>query len=146
MKPLNLCLIILTIISFPAIASAHFVNVEEAPEKFIHQVKSNSQLTKDEPESEVVPETDRLESEKKNEISEDSSGEKPEPEIKDEDLEENSDSEEKEKVKKPTPEEIARLKKLAEADKLYLAGDKKAAVKLYRQAKPLWEIEKQESS
>lgn len=120
MKPLNLCLIILNIIAFPAIASAELPKnvIAHAPEKLIHQIKSNSQLTEAEPE----------------------------PEIKDEDQEENSDSEEKEKVKKPTPEEIARLEKLAAADKLYLAGDKKAAVKLYRQAKPPWAIEKQESA
>lgn len=45
------------------------------------------------------------------------------------------------KEKKPTPEEIARLEKLALADQLYLAGDKAAAVKLYREAKEVWEIE-----
>jgi predicted Zn-dependent protease len=35
-----------------------------------------------------------------------------------------------------TPEEIARQKKLAEGDRLYQAGDKAAAEKLYREAKP----------
>ena len=122
MKPLNLCLIILNIISFPAIALAEAplsVNAKvDAPEKLIAHVNLNSQLSEAESE----------------------------PEIKDEDIEENSDSEEKEKVEKPTPEEIARLEKLAAADKLYLAGNKKAAVKLYRQAKPLWPIEQQKSA
>jgi len=121
MKSLNLCLIILNIISFPTIASAEValnVNAKvDASEKLISHVNFNSQVSEDESE----------------------------PEIKDEDTEENSDSEEKEKVKKPTPEEIARLEKLAAGDKLYLAGDKKAAVKLYRQAKLPWTIEKQES-
>ncbi|MEO1339879.1 MAG: M48 family metallopeptidase [Cyanobacteria bacterium J06635_13] len=42
---------------------------------------------------------------------------------------------------KPSPEEIARLEKLAIADQLYLGGDKIAAVELYREAKPIWEIE-----
>lgn len=52
-----------------------------------------------------------------------------------------SESEEQEEAKKPTPEEIARLEKLALADQLYLAGDKTAAVELYRQAKEIWKIE-----
>lgn len=157
MKPLNLCLVILNIISFPTLASAHLPeNVEvDTPEKLINLIHSNSNLVKDESETEIIPKTDTIEPDKKIENSEenpaadktteDLSVEEPEPEIKDEDLEENSDSEEKEQVKKPTPEEIARLEKLAAADKLYLAGDKKAAVKLYRQAKPPWAIEKQES-
>jgi len=154
MKSLNLCLIILNIISFPALATAESslnINIKvNAPEKLISHVNLNSPLTEDKPEPEKNSETDKVDSEKKIENVEknsaDSSREEPESEIKDEDIEENSDSEEKEKVKKPTPEEIARLEKLAAADKLYLAGDKKAAVKLYRQAKPLWPIEKQEST
>ncbi len=52
-----------------------------------------------------------------------------------------SEKETEAKAKKPTPEEIARLEKLALADQLYLAGDKAAAVQLYRQAKEAWEIE-----
>ena len=44
-------------------------------------------------------------------------------------------------AKKPTPEEIARLEKLMLADQLYLAGDKTAAIKLYREAKEAWSIE-----
>ncbi|MEM7761171.1 MAG: M48 family metalloprotease [Cyanobacteria bacterium P01_A01_bin.40] len=42
---------------------------------------------------------------------------------------------------KTTPEEIARLEKLALADQLYLAGDKTAAVKLYREVKEVWSRE-----
>ncbi|MEO1005039.1 MAG: M48 family metalloprotease [Cyanobacteria bacterium J06638_38] len=42
---------------------------------------------------------------------------------------------------KTTLEEIARLEKLALADQLYLAGDKTAAVKLYREAKEVWSRE-----
>ncbi|MEM6612655.1 MAG: M48 family metallopeptidase [Cyanobacteria bacterium P01_C01_bin.72] len=44
-------------------------------------------------------------------------------------------------IEQPSPEEIARLEKLAIADQLYLAGDKVTAVQLYREAKPIWEIE-----
>ena len=44
-------------------------------------------------------------------------------------------------VEQPSPEEKARLEKLAIADQLYLAGDKATAVQLYREAKPIWEIE-----
>ena len=49
----------------------------------------------------------------------------------------------KEKADEPTPEEIARLKSLATADLLYLSGYKGEAKKLYRQAKDVWELEKQ---
>ncbi|MEC4818025.1 MAG: M48 family metallopeptidase [Scytonema sp. PMC 1069.18] len=51
--------------------------------------------------------------------------------------EETTDSKKQDSVEEPapTPEEIARRKKLIEADKLYLAGDKAAAEKLYREAK-----------
>ncbi len=46
-------------------------------------------------------------------------------------------------AQKPTPEEIARLEKLTLADQLYLEGDKTAAIKLYREAKEVWEIEQE---
>jgi beta-barrel assembly-enhancing protease len=49
------------------------------------------------------------------------------------------------KTKKPTPEEIARLAKLAIADQLYLGGDQAGAVKLYRETKPEWQLEKPQS-
>jgi predicted Zn-dependent protease len=39
-------------------------------------------------------------------------------------------------VKPPTPEELQRLSQLTEADRLYNAGDKPAAIALYRQLKP----------
>jgi predicted Zn-dependent protease len=42
---------------------------------------------------------------------------------------------------KPTPEEIARQAKLAQADRLYLAGKKAAAAKLYQQVKQPWNLE-----
>ncbi|MEO1671237.1 MAG: M48 family metallopeptidase [Cyanobacteria bacterium J06631_2] len=55
--------------------------------------------------------------------------------------EENLDAEEELEAEKPSPEEIARLKKLAIADQLYLGGDKVTAVALYREAKRTWKIE-----
>ena len=60
----------------------------------------------------------------------------------------NSESAAKDKEKKPepTPEEIARLEKLALADRLYLAGDKAAAIKLYREAKKPWKIEQESAT
>ena len=61
--------------------------------------------------------------------------------------EESAESENKQdseaEAQKPTPEEIARLEKLTLADQLYLRGDKTAAVKLYREAKEVWEIERE---
>jgi predicted Zn-dependent protease len=41
----------------------------------------------------------------------------------------------KDSDREPTPEEKARLEKLSQGDRLYLAGDKQAAIKLYREAK-----------
>jgi len=53
-----------------------------------------------------------------------------------------SESETAEQEKpEPTPEEIARQQKFAEADRLYLAGNKVAAAKLYREVKQPWDIE-----
>ena len=66
-----------------------------------------------------------------------------------EDTENESDedeSDEESEAEKPTPEEIARLEKLAIADQLYLGGDKAAAVKLYREAKPVWSAERQHTT
>ncbi len=51
------------------------------------------------------------------------------------------DEEEDKALKEPTPEEMARLKQLATADHLYLAGEKIAAARLYREVKETWEIE-----
>ncbi len=51
------------------------------------------------------------------------------------------DAEQEEELKKLTPEEMARLKQLATADQLYLAGEKIAAARLYRQVKKPWKIE-----
>ncbi|MGF1539734.1 MAG: M48 family metalloprotease [Pleurocapsa sp.] len=55
--------------------------------------------------------------------------------------EEDTEDEEDGEVNRLTPEKMARLKQLATADQLYLAGEKIAATRLYRQVKPAWEIE-----
>lgn len=47
------------------------------------------------------------------------------------------------KANEPTPEKIARLKQLATADRLYLSGYKAEAKKLYRQAKEVWDIQRE---
>jgi beta-barrel assembly-enhancing protease len=55
---------------------------------------------------------------------------------------------EEDAAKKPTPEEIAqseKLAKLAIADQLYLGGDKATAIRLYREAKPPWQIEQRKN-
>ena len=50
-----------------------------------------------------------------------------------------TDKEEAEKeIKCPTAEEVTRYLRFAEADRLYLAGDKVAAVKIYRNLKESW--------
>ena len=56
--------------------------------------------------------------------------------------EEESAKVEEEKEAQPTPEEIARQQKFIEADRFYLAGNKIAAAKIYRQLKKPWDIEK----
>ena len=56
-------------------------------------------------------------------------------------VEEEEEEKEEEEVKEPSPEEMARLKQLATADHLYLAGEKIAAARLYREAKETWKIE-----
>ncbi len=57
----------------------------------------------------------------------------------------NSDVEEKsetaEAIECPTAEEITRYRKFAEADRLYLAGDKVAAAQIYRDLKEPWDKE-----
>jgi beta-barrel assembly-enhancing protease len=73
-----------------------------------------------------------------------SSAESPNPQQTQEDLSEQEDSGEV-KTKKPTPAETARLAKLAIADQLYLGGDKAGAIKLYREAKPGWQLKEPQS-
>ncbi|MEL6930033.1 MAG: M48 family metalloprotease, partial [Cyanobacteria bacterium J06600_6] len=66
-------------------------------------------------------------------------------EEQDQDNDEGGDEEHnsEQEVNQPTPEEIARLEKIAIADQLYLGGDRATARKLYQEAKTLWKIEQQ---
>ena len=77
-----------------------------------------------------------LESEEATEESDDDLEESNQPEIEAGESEEAAED-------MPTPEEAARLEKIAIADQLYLGGDKAAAVRLYREAKPAWKLERQ---
>ena len=127
MKFLNLCLIILNFV-VPTATLAKSPTVDNGSEQSIV-----SQLDVEE-ESQSNPSKD----------SEDEENSEPQAESKPEEIKtrtEEDGSEEKERVEEPTPEEIARLEKLARADRLYLAGDKAAAAELYREAKEAWDIE-----
>ena len=96
-------------------------------------------LEDQETEVEVDSEQESKEEERENTIEHKKDSESESKKEADSQSENEADS--KAKEKKPTPEEIARLEKLALADQLYLAGDKAGAVKLYREAKEVWEIE-----
>lgn len=129
MKSLNSCLIILNILFFSTVASADTtINVERGFSDRIAQLDTEERETT---ESEVEkPESEEIETETTSEETE------TEP----------TEDESEEKVEEPTPEELARLEKLAQADRLYKAGDKAAAVKLYREAKEIWEIERKKTA
>jgi Zn-dependent protease with chaperone function len=125
MKSINLVLIILSIFSSPGIVLAQ------------SSFQTDNLLIAQEREKEDYE--DREEEIENNEEDEE---EVEEDENNEEDEEEVDDEEQEKKVRQPTPEELARLEKLAAADRLYLAGEKLAAFKLYREAKPVWETEK----
>ena len=155
MKTLNLYLIILNILIFPTITLAdsatdskinqantiNLVKSESNDPKTPVKDTSTEDLKKPEPQQQTSTEDAEIDK-----TEADTSAEKSEPETTNRDRSPEDESEAKDKVKKPTPEEIARLKKLAAADKLYLAGNKAAAVKLYRQAKEVWLIEKERAT
>ena len=119
MKYLNFCLIILGLF-FPSIALA------SNPKEYRIERPQISQLDAS------ITAAAQLEAE--NTETEE------EPERKESDAE-SEESEDEEQAEEPTPEELARLEKLAAADKLYQSGDRAEAVKLYRSAKPTWDIE-----
>jgi len=116
MKLISLCLISLNAFTFPTIAFA-----ESFSEK---DTRDTTYL--------IAHVEDKAEQEEDSKLEETESDES-----------EDDESAEKEKVDEPTPEEIARLKKLATADQLYLSGYKSEAKKLYRSTKDVWELEKQ---
>lgn len=70
-------------------------------------------------------------------ITEDTSVEKAEVNSDDEETEAQTE----EAIECPTAEEITRYRKFAEADRLYLAGDKVAAAKIYKELKKPWDKE-----
>lgn len=118
MKSLNSCLIILSILFFPTVASADTnINIDREFNDKIAQLDTKERET-----------TETIEN----------------PDSEETETEPNDESEEK--VEEPTPQELARLEKLAKADRLYKAGDKAAAVKLYREAKEIWEIERKKNT
>jgi Zn-dependent protease with chaperone function len=127
MKTLGFLAIITNILIFPTIALASPVELNSSSQI--------SQLNIEQESTEAQPESKSEEDSTPEETAESQTPPEEEP---------NNDNEEsEEKAKEPTPEEIARLKKLAIADRLYLAGDKAAAVKLYREAKEVWDLERE---
>lgn len=129
MKALNLWLIVLNILIFPVttLANPNISDRQTNPSQL--DTKSESiQLASEKQNTET--EAVEPQAEENAEVKEES------PES-----EETEEDEAEEEANEPTPEEIARLEKLARADKLYLAGNKAAAVKLYKEAKQVWEIE-----
>ena len=130
MKALNLWLIVLNILIFPAVTLAN--------PSLSDRQNNLSQLGNKSESIQLASEIENTEAE-----VEEGETENTEEAESDESQEEETEVEEgeAEEAKEPTPEEIARLEKLAQADKLYLAGNKAAAVKLYREAKQVWDIE-----
>ncbi|WP_019508952.1 M48 family metallopeptidase [Pleurocapsa sp. PCC 7319] len=144
MKSLHLCLIFLNIWTIPSLAIGEQLSVStnikindranhiyslaaESEETVDREIKVNSDSeTEENSESEPAETTNE----------DDSESEK----------QENSKSETTEQVKEATPEEIARLEKFATADRLYLAGDKAGAAKLYREVKEVWPIEQEKAT
>ena len=74
-------------------------------------------------------------------VDEETTNSSADSEAKETEEDDSKEDSETETVNEPTPEEIARLKKLAGADRLYLSGYKADAAKLYRQAKEVWQLE-----
>ena len=133
MKLLNLFLILLNVLIFPTVTLAHSPSgaKTKVEQHLLNQMSVEDDADSEDNESEQVEQ-------KEPEIEAPDSAE---DDADSEDNESKDESEDESAKKEPTPEEIARLEKLAAADRLYLAGDKKAAVKLYREAKEVWAIE-----
>lgn len=128
MKYLNFCLIILNLF-LPAVTLANTTQESNSDRFEISQLdteESDTQNTNTEEAAEVESEQDTDTEESK--------------------TEEERESESEEEAKEPTPTEVARLEKLAAADKLYQSGDKAKAVELYRSAKETWDIERERAT
>jgi beta-barrel assembly-enhancing protease len=141
MKSLKFCLVILNIFIFSGVTLAESgskISSKIANQaNFISYSNLKSETNTEETEVESESEDSKVDPESKLENTEDT-------EVDSES--ETEESETKAKPDKPTPEEIARLKKLAKADQLYLLKDKAAATKLYREAKEVWKIEREKAT
>ncbi len=118
MKLVNLLLVVLSIFN-----SSSIVLANPSFDMMQTEVEEIEEYEGDEDEKEEVGEVVEVE------------------EVEEDEDEKEEEVEEEEEVKEPTPEEMARLKQLATADHLYLAGEKIAAARLYREAKETWKIE-----
>ena len=154
MKALNLWLIVLNILIFPVVTLANPSSSDRQELDSSHDRSESIQLASEienteaevvEPETEENTEEDESDESQIEEAENTEAEEDTEEDESDESQEEETEEDE-EKAEEPTPEEIARLEKLAEADRLYLAGDKAAAAKLYREAKQTWEIEREKTN
>lgn len=136
MKYLNFCLIILNLF-LPTATLANTAQEYSSDRLEVAQLDTQAESTETDadiaPEAESEDDTEQTESdaEETSEVESESDAE---------------ESETEEEAKEPTPAEIARLKKLAAADKLYQAGDKAQAVELYRSAKETWDIERERAT
>ncbi len=152
MKFLLLFLTLLNILTFAPSTFAEAIAISEShhqadstqpePERSTDNTPSTSEAGATEEDSSTTEESEARDTEPE-EPEEPEESEESEESEEPEESEESEEPEAKKKKPKPTPEEIARLKKLALADRLYLKGDKAAAVELYREAKEVWEIEQE---
>ena len=118
MKLINLYLIGLNILAFPTTALAEYPLIPNT-------TNQSSLVSQKETKTDISEATKSEESQEKTETAAES---------------------DESKADELTPEEIARLKKLATADQLYLSGYKTEAQKLYRQAKDVWDIERKRTA
>ncbi len=135
MRSLNLSLILLNIFIFPTVALAQSPLTEPSH----NQVNLSQLYLKQETITEPAQAGVQDEEPDENQPRENSESET-------EAVEDDTSELEKDAEAKGTPEEIARLEKLAQGDRLYLSGNKAAAVKLYREAKEPWKIEQEKAS
>ncbi|MGL4879813.1 MAG: M48 family metalloprotease, partial [Waterburya sp.] len=176
MKSLKFCLVILNIFIFSGVTLAepasNISSQTESHPSIINHLNLKSETTSkevksDDSEADTESKAENTENTGENSESETEESEaeaktdeatsedrQTDPESETENTEDTEDtkepepeeSETKAKPDKPTPEEIARLKKLAKADQLYLLGDKAAATQLYREAKKVWQIEREQAT
>ena len=149
MKALNLWLIVLNILIFPAVTLANPSSSDR--QNNLNQLDNKSESIQLASDENTEAESVKFQREDNTEVEEEEIESQQEEnteveEAESDESQEEAEEEAEEEAKEPTPEEIARLEKLAQADQLYLAGDKAAAVKLYREAKQVWEIERERAN